>query len=162
MRKFYGLTGTKLNIAIAVVAGTDFALFGYGEYSQHSQATHQGLTSIRSGCHGRSLDPRIIPQILPRNRHRQPASREQRKSCSNHPSHHCRRVYSRMLLWRCSHYLAGQYSWTQAHHLLRLSHHDHRRHLTNCCFRAPTIDCRAMDYWLWQRHEHEYCAHMAV
>ena len=31
MKKFYGLTGTKLNIAIAVIAGTDFALFGYGE-----------------------------------------------------------------------------------------------------------------------------------
>lgn len=31
MKKFYGLTGTKLNIAIAVVAGTDFALFGYGK-----------------------------------------------------------------------------------------------------------------------------------
>jgi hypothetical protein len=32
MKKFYGLTGTKLNVAIAVIAGTDFALFGYGEY----------------------------------------------------------------------------------------------------------------------------------
>lgn len=31
--KFYGLRGTKLNIAIAVVAGTDFALFGYGEHT---------------------------------------------------------------------------------------------------------------------------------
>lgn len=31
MGNFYGLRGTKLNIAIAVVAGTDFALFGYGE-----------------------------------------------------------------------------------------------------------------------------------
>lgn len=30
-KKFYGLTGTKLNIAIAVVAGTDFALFGYDQ-----------------------------------------------------------------------------------------------------------------------------------
>jgi len=30
MKKFYGLRGTKLNIAIAVIAGTDFALFGYG------------------------------------------------------------------------------------------------------------------------------------
>ncbi|KAF2128881.1 MFS sugar transporter-like protein [Dothidotthia symphoricarpi CBS 119687] len=29
--KFYGLRGTKLNIAIAVVAGTDFALFGYDQ-----------------------------------------------------------------------------------------------------------------------------------
>ncbi|KAF2640831.1 general substrate transporter [Massarina eburnea CBS 473.64] len=31
MKKFYGLTGTKLNIAIAVIAGTDFALFGYDQ-----------------------------------------------------------------------------------------------------------------------------------
>jgi hypothetical protein len=30
MKKFYGLTGTRLNIAIAVIAGIDFALFGYG------------------------------------------------------------------------------------------------------------------------------------
>ncbi|KAL5375382.1 hypothetical protein PMIN06_002682 [Paraphaeosphaeria minitans] len=31
MKKFYGLTGTKLNVAIAVIAGTDFALFGYDQ-----------------------------------------------------------------------------------------------------------------------------------
>ncbi len=31
MKKFYGLRGLHLNIAIAIVAGTDFALFGYGE-----------------------------------------------------------------------------------------------------------------------------------
>ncbi|KXS94889.1 hypothetical protein AC578_1675 [Pseudocercospora eumusae] len=30
-KKFYGLVGTKLNIAIAVVAGVDFALFGYDQ-----------------------------------------------------------------------------------------------------------------------------------
>ncbi|KAK6434905.1 hypothetical protein LTR95_008912 [Oleoguttula sp. CCFEE 5521] len=30
-KKFYGLTGTRLNIAIAVIAGTDFALFGYDQ-----------------------------------------------------------------------------------------------------------------------------------
>lgn len=28
---YYGLRGVKLNIAIAVVAGTDFALFGYDQ-----------------------------------------------------------------------------------------------------------------------------------
>ncbi len=28
---FYGLKGLKLNIAIAVIAGTDFALFGYDQ-----------------------------------------------------------------------------------------------------------------------------------
>ncbi|KAF2765964.1 general substrate transporter [Teratosphaeria nubilosa] len=31
MKNFYGLRGTALNIAIAVVAGTDFALFGYDQ-----------------------------------------------------------------------------------------------------------------------------------
>jgi hypothetical protein len=35
MKKFYGLTGTKLNIAIAVIAGTDFALFGYGKHTRY-------------------------------------------------------------------------------------------------------------------------------
>lgn len=31
MKRFYGLRGLKLNIAIAVVAGVDFALFGYDQ-----------------------------------------------------------------------------------------------------------------------------------
>lgn len=35
MKTFYGLRGLKLNIAIAIIAGTDFALFGYGEYTYH-------------------------------------------------------------------------------------------------------------------------------
>lgn len=37
--RFYGLRGTNLNIAIAVIAGTDFALFGY------DQVSHGALTS---------------------------------------------------------------------------------------------------------------------
>ena len=37
-KKYYGLTGLKLNIAIAVVAGTDFALFGYGTLLNHDDA----------------------------------------------------------------------------------------------------------------------------
>jgi hypothetical protein len=35
MKKFYGLTGIKLNIAIAIIAGIDFALFGYGISFSH-------------------------------------------------------------------------------------------------------------------------------
>lgn len=31
MKKFYGLKGTQLNIAVAIVAGIDFALFGYDQ-----------------------------------------------------------------------------------------------------------------------------------
>ena len=34
MKKFYGLTGARLNIAIAIVAGLDFALFGYDQVSE--------------------------------------------------------------------------------------------------------------------------------
>ncbi len=30
-KNYYGLRGLKLNVAIAVVAGTDFALFGYDQ-----------------------------------------------------------------------------------------------------------------------------------
>ena len=30
-KNYYGLRGTQLNIAIAVIAGTDFALFGYDQ-----------------------------------------------------------------------------------------------------------------------------------
>lgn len=42
MKKFYGLTGLKLNIAIAIVAGTDFALFGY------DQGVMGGLLTLKS------------------------------------------------------------------------------------------------------------------
>ena len=45
MKSFYGLRGTKLNIAIAVVAGTDFALFGYGKHAlQYSMMSMNALT----------------------------------------------------------------------------------------------------------------------
>lgn len=44
--RFYGLRGTNLNIAIAVIAGTDFALFGY------DQVSHKAITrcKIRNKC----------------------------------------------------------------------------------------------------------------
>ncbi|CAI6333632.1 unnamed protein product [Periconia digitata] len=50
MKKFYGLTGTKLNIAIAVIAGTDFALFGY------DQGVTGGLLTLGSFL-------RVFPEI---------------------------------------------------------------------------------------------------
>ena len=42
-QNFYGLRGFKLNVAIAVIAGTDFALFGYDQviaFISYSQATN--------------------------------------------------------------------------------------------------------------------------
>lgn len=44
-KKYYGLTGTQLNIAIAIVAGTDFALFGY------DQGVMGGLLTLPSFLH---------------------------------------------------------------------------------------------------------------
>ena len=41
-KKFYGLTGTKLNVAIAIIAGTDFALFGYDQASD-TQVTQSAI-----------------------------------------------------------------------------------------------------------------------
>lgn len=44
MKRYYGLTGFKLNVAIAVVAGTDFALFGY------DQVKHALSLNLRNSC----------------------------------------------------------------------------------------------------------------
>lgn len=33
-KKYYGLTGTKLNVAVGVIAGLDFLLFGYDQGKQ--------------------------------------------------------------------------------------------------------------------------------
>jgi hypothetical protein len=66
MKKFYGLRGTKLNIAIAVVAGTDFALFGYGKtylIMPETSSAHANLM-YRSGCHGWPFDARIVSSLL--------------------------------------------------------------------------------------------------
>jgi hypothetical protein len=30
-KRYYGLTGTKLNVAVGVIAGLDFLLFGYDQ-----------------------------------------------------------------------------------------------------------------------------------
>jgi hypothetical protein len=35
-KKYYGLTGTNLNIAIGVIAGLDFLLFGYDQGKQRT------------------------------------------------------------------------------------------------------------------------------
>jgi hypothetical protein len=47
MKKFYGLTGTKLNVAIAVIAGTDFALFGYGTLTDLNDKQKANVLQIK-------------------------------------------------------------------------------------------------------------------
>lgn len=49
MKRFYGLTGTQLNIAVAVIAGIDFALFGYDQVRLVITISRdQRLTDIRA------------------------------------------------------------------------------------------------------------------
>jgi len=60
MKKFYGLTGSKLNIAIAVIAGVDFALFGYDQVRHILTASRaQSLTNI--GCTWRAAHFAQLP-----------------------------------------------------------------------------------------------------
>lgn len=35
-KKYYGLTGTNLNIAVGIIAGLDFLLFGYDQGNHYS------------------------------------------------------------------------------------------------------------------------------
>jgi hypothetical protein len=35
MKKFLGLRGQALNLAVGTIAGTDFLLFGYGKITVH-------------------------------------------------------------------------------------------------------------------------------
>jgi hypothetical protein len=60
MKKFYGLTGSRLNIAIAVISGIDFALFGYDQV-RHNLAVPltQPLTDI--GCTRRATHFAQLP-----------------------------------------------------------------------------------------------------
>lgn len=67
--RFYGLRGTSLNVAIAVIAGTDFALFGYDQVRHQlldnpSRCFDFVLTFFCPGGHGRSLDAAFILTIL--------------------------------------------------------------------------------------------------
>lgn len=49
MKRFYGLTGTQLNIAVAIIAGIDFALFGYDQVKiAITISREQLLTDIRA------------------------------------------------------------------------------------------------------------------
>lgn len=60
MKKFYGLTGSRLNIAIAVIAGVDFALFGYDQVRHIPMILlTQSLTTL--GCTRRTSHLTKLP-----------------------------------------------------------------------------------------------------
>ena len=105
MKKFYGLTGTRLNIAIAVIAGIDFALFGYDQVSLAGVSQIWTLLTT-AGCIGWPVDASIFPQVLSRNQCDKPSGRHDLFASFELPRNHCRRVYARLFLWRCCHDMA--------------------------------------------------------
>jgi hypothetical protein len=44
MKKFLGLRGQALNLAVGTIAGTDFLLFGYGKISVPAHISQPPLT----------------------------------------------------------------------------------------------------------------------
>lgn len=100
MKKFYGLTGTRLNIAIAVIAGIDFALFGYDQVSLADVSLSWTLL-IGSGCIGWPLDASVFPEVLSGNQCAEPSGRDDVLASIQLSRHYCRRVYFGVFLWRC-------------------------------------------------------------
>ena len=105
-KKFYGLTGTKLNVAIALVAGIDFALFGYDQgvmgmsfSALEGRRLFVSKQLLTDGCRW-SIDPSIVPQALPRNQCPTPAKGMDSEPLIQRAGYHRRRLYPR-LLFRC-------------------------------------------------------------
>ena len=62
---FYGLRGVQLNIAIAVIAGTDFALFGYDQVLFTFSYGVEPHTDRYLGCPRWPAYSAILPEALP-------------------------------------------------------------------------------------------------
>ena len=148
MKKFYGLTGTKLNIAIAVIAGTDFALFGYDQGMSRVSNDRIAFVNDPKGVMGGLLTLqsflKYFPQIdtvnPPQGSTASHASNLQGK-CGFGPFYiiwyhgeSCVLIWSRhygwwlypwLLLWRRSNYLAGEFSWPEADNFHRFIHNGH-------------------------------------
>lgn len=113
MQKFYGLRGTKLNIAIAIVAGADFALFGYDQVSGRCMAGAETCRLIHGiGCYGRALDPALVPHAFSSDQRQRPAGRYLEFDGIERPGHHSWRLYFGLLLWSGCDDMAWKYAWS--------------------------------------------------
>ena len=162
MKKFYGLTGTKLNIAIAVIAGIDFALFGYGIFysSQSIQPPH--LTKHRSRCNGRTSYPPIISPSFSTDRYPKSTRRKQPRPGLECPRYHRRRVHTGLLLWRCCDDMVGQHAWTKTNNLCGKLYNGSRGYIAGEFVWAAPADCGEAYHGVRQWHEHIYVSEMDI
>ena len=77
-QNFYGLRGTKLNVAIAVIAGTDFALFGYDQVTLIPLSKRCQRTDTVLGRSRRIAYSSLIPEVLPTSQRGRPSERVER------------------------------------------------------------------------------------
>jgi len=178
MKEFYGLRGLKLNIAIAVVAGTDFTLFGYGGFSQawpRRGSNNEVDQGVMGGLLTLSSFLRHFPQVDTVNP--PPGSSSSHAAtiqaitgkCTTKSAVRSRltrvcsgRIHSRLLFRRCSYHLARQHPGTQAHNFLWFCHYDYWRHSSSIILWTSTTHRWAMDHRFWKRHEHKHGTYMAV
>jgi hypothetical protein len=105
MKKFYGLTGSRLNIAIAVIAGVDFALFGYDQV-RHTRRCSLARLLTTLGCTRRATHSAQLPSILPTDRCRGCRLAFRHEQGFQHPRYHSWWIHSGMFLWCCCYDLA--------------------------------------------------------
>lgn len=181
MKKFYGLRGTQLNVAIAVIAGTDFALFGYGKRFcivsrcwLDCRLTMLQTKVLWAVCSHSSLSSSTFPKSTASTRPQEaPRAMLQpfRPSPVSVPYTECKHIvltlssrciHPWLLFRRSRHHLARKHAWTQKDNLHRLCYHGYRRYPPNLIFWTCSTYRRTMDYWLWQRHEYEYGPNVAI
>lgn len=181
MKKFYGLRGTQLNIAIAVIAGTDFALFGYGMCFcivspcwLDFRLTILQTKVLWAVCSHSSLLLDTFPKLTASTRPQEAPRamlQQSRPSLVSILHTRCKHliltspsrcIHPWLLFRRSRHHLARKHAWTQKDHLHRLCYHGYRRYPPNRILWTCSTYRRTMDYWFWQRHEHQYGSNMAI
>jgi hypothetical protein len=152
MKRFYGLTGAKLNIAIAVVAGMDFALFGYGNNSSCNRIQDANCYQTKASWED-CLPFRLFYIISPKSTLQIPL---QAVHTAMHP-------IFKALLWGHTLLVASlalsppfglEICLDVTNHFYRQFYHGRWSHPTGIFLRTSSIDCWSMDHWLWKWHEY--------
>lgn len=100
--------------------------------------------------HGWPSDAPFLLEVVPSDRHRQPAPRLDSLACFERSRHHCRWLHAWLLLRRGCNHLAGQRVRPEANHLYRLVHHDRWSYSTMHIIQSWTADCSTAYHWLWE------------
>jgi hypothetical protein len=155
MKKFLGLRGQALNLAVGTIAGCDFLLFGYGKLLPNHGVQVSLTGGHRPGRDGRYPHSQSLPRRFPHDQPRGSRPHPRRVIHPVHlPGHRRRLVQPRMLSRRHHHHLCRQPPRAQACHHARHCHHDYWCHSA-----GQRHDTRAIHRWAnhhrsrqWRKH----------